>query len=91
MRASEPLRTGERTDTMSQAHKAAQLDAVLTRIASGAAIRDADPAFPKGPFRELAASGVLAMVAPELGDVGSERRVSFAEEWGALRDVPVGS
>ena len=27
------------------------------------------------------------MAAPELGDVGSERRASFAEEWDALRDV----
>jgi len=50
------------------------LQSVLSRISSGGAERDAHPAFPEDPLRELAASGVLAMAVPEAGDRGSKRR-----------------
>jgi alkylation response protein AidB-like acyl-CoA dehydrogenase len=65
---------------------ATDLRPLLSRIASSAAERDANPAFPEGPFRELAAAGVLAMPVPEPG-AGARRRASFAEEWGLLRYV----
>ena len=61
-------------------------ESLLSRIASGAAERDAHPTFPEEPFRELAAAGILAMPVPEAG-VGSKRRASFAEEWRVLRAV----
>jgi alkylation response protein AidB-like acyl-CoA dehydrogenase len=86
MRASEPLRTGAFIGTASRARTATGFESVLSRIASGAAERDARPAFPEGPFRDLAASGVLAMAAPDPHD-GSKRRSSFAEEWRVLRAV----
>jgi len=60
---------------------------VLSRVGHGAAERDAHPAFPEGPFRELAAAGILAMPAPAPGDVNGKRRASFAEEWDVLRAV----
>ena len=59
---------------------------VLAAISAGAAGRDAHPAFPEGPFRELAAAGLLAMPAPD-PVTGEGRRVSFAEEWRVLRAV----
>jgi alkylation response protein AidB-like acyl-CoA dehydrogenase len=85
MRASEPLRTGAFVGMASRARMAG-FKSVLSRIASGAAERDARPAFPEGPFRDLAASGVLAMAAPDPHD-GSKRRSSVAEEWRVLRAV----
>jgi alkylation response protein AidB-like acyl-CoA dehydrogenase len=63
------------------------LGSVLSQIASGAAERDAHPTFPEGPFRELAATGILAIPAPETGDGSSKSRASFAEEWSVLRAV----
>ena len=57
---------------------------VLDGIASGAAGRDAVPAFPEGPFKELAAAGILGMTAP--GPRGA-RGVTFEEEWRVLRAV----
>jgi alkylation response protein AidB-like acyl-CoA dehydrogenase len=80
------LGTGACIDAASRARTATGLESTLLRIASGAAERDASPAFPEGPFRELAASGVLAMAAPDPHD-GSKRRASFAEEWRVLRAV----
>jgi alkylation response protein AidB-like acyl-CoA dehydrogenase len=86
MKASEPLSTGAFIGTANRARTATDFESVLTRIASGAAERDARPAFPEGPFRDLAASGVLAMAAPDSQE-GSKRRSSFAEEWRVLRAV----
>jgi alkylation response protein AidB-like acyl-CoA dehydrogenase len=62
------------------------LDAVLDVISAGAAARDAEPAFPEGPFRGLAASGVLGMTAPR-PQTARERPVSFEREWRTLRAV----
>ena len=84
--ANEPLRAEERIGTTSRARTATDLESLLSRIASGAAERDAHPTFPEEPFRELAAAGILAMPAPDAG-VGSKRRASFAEEWRVLRAV----
>ena len=86
MTANEPLRAEERIGTTSRAQTATNLESLLSRIASGAAERDAHPTFPEEPFRELAAAGILAMPVPEPG-VGSKRRASFAEEWKVLRAV----
>jgi alkylation response protein AidB-like acyl-CoA dehydrogenase len=86
MTANEPLETDEWIGTKSRAQTVTNLDSVLSRIASGAAERDAHPTFPEDPFRELAAAGILAMPVPEPG-AGSKRRVSFAEEWRVLRAV----
>jgi alkylation response protein AidB-like acyl-CoA dehydrogenase len=59
---------------------------LLAQISEGAAHRDADPAFPEEPFRDLAAAGLLAMPVPEL--IGTRgRRASFSEEWRILRAV----
>jgi alkylation response protein AidB-like acyl-CoA dehydrogenase len=60
------------------------LEAVLARISAGAAARDADPAFPEEPFRQLASAGVLGIPAP-VGEHG--RLASFAREWRVLRSV----
>jgi alkylation response protein AidB-like acyl-CoA dehydrogenase len=86
MKANEPLRTDERIGNTIQARTATVIEFVLSQIASGAAERDAHPTFPEGPFRALAAAGILAMPAPEPG-TGSRRRASFAEEWSMLRAV----
>lgn len=64
----------------------AGLDGLLEEIRAGAAARDAEPAFPKGPFRSLAAAGVLSLPVPERPE-GAGRRVSFTEEWRVLRAV----
>lgn len=61
-------------------------DAVLAEIAEGAARRDADPSFPKGPFRALAAAGLLALPVSDPIEAHG-RRASFREEWQALRAV----
>jgi alkylation response protein AidB-like acyl-CoA dehydrogenase len=62
------------------------LDDVLARISAGASERDAHPAFPEDPFRQLAATGVLAIPVPDqIREHG--RRASFAEEWRVLRAV----
>ena len=61
-----------------------ELDEVLAEISAGAPARDAEPAFPEGPFAALAASGILGMTAP--GPEGG-RPVSFAHEWRVLRAV----
>src|ERR671910_673712 len=86
MKANEPLRTDERIGNTIQARTATVIEVVLSQIASGAAERDAHPTFPEGPFRALAAAGILAMPAPEPG-AGLRRRASFAEEWRVLRAV----
>jgi alkylation response protein AidB-like acyl-CoA dehydrogenase len=58
-------------------------------ISAGTAERDAHPAFPEDPFRQLALSGVLAIPVPDpVGDGG--RRSTFAEEWRVLRAVARG-
>ena len=80
MRSSTPNRSPEKRAP------APDLSSTLEGIAAGAAARDsardAAPAFPEGPFRDLAAAGVLGMTAP-----GEGRGVSFGEEWRALRAV----
>jgi alkylation response protein AidB-like acyl-CoA dehydrogenase len=86
MTANEPFRAGEWIGTTSRAQTSANIEPVLSQIASGAAERDANPTFPEGAFRALAAAGILAMPAPELG-AGGKRRASFAEEWSVLRAV----
>jgi alkylation response protein AidB-like acyl-CoA dehydrogenase len=86
MTANEPLIADERIGMTNRAQTAPAIEFVLSEIASGAAERDAHPTFPEGPFRELAASGILAMPAPE-PDGDGKRRASFAEEWGVLRAV----
>jgi alkylation response protein AidB-like acyl-CoA dehydrogenase len=59
---------------------------MLAEISAGAAGRDADPAFPEGPFRTLSAAGLLALPVP--APVGAHgRRASFQEEWHTLRAV----
>ena len=60
------------------------LPTTLEGIAAGAAHRDAAPAFPEGPFRDLASTGVLGMTVPE---TAGNRGVSFGEEWRVLRAV----
>jgi alkylation response protein AidB-like acyl-CoA dehydrogenase len=64
----------------------AGFDAVLAGISEGATKRDADPTFPRGPFRALAAAGLLALPVPDPVKPRS-RRASFAEEWRVLRAV----
>jgi alkylation response protein AidB-like acyl-CoA dehydrogenase len=86
MTANEPLIADERIGMTNRAQTAPAIEFVLSEIASGAAERDAHPTFPEGPFRELAATGILAMPAPE-PDGDGKRRASFAEEWGVLRAV----
>ncbi|HET7273129.1 MAG TPA: acyl-CoA dehydrogenase family protein [Rubrobacter sp.] len=62
------------------------LDDILAEISAGASERDAHPAFPEDPFRQLASTGVLAMPVPDpVGELG--RRASFADEWRVLRAV----
>jgi alkylation response protein AidB-like acyl-CoA dehydrogenase len=64
----------------------AEFSALLTEISAGAARRDADLAFPEGPFRALSAAGLLALPVPD--PVGAQgRRASFQEEWRILRAV----
>jgi alkylation response protein AidB-like acyl-CoA dehydrogenase len=87
MTASVPLRLGEWIGATGHAQTAPGLRHLLSQISSGAAERDAHPTFPEGPFRELAAAGILAMPAPEHGAGRGRRRASFAEEWGVLRAV----
>ncbi len=78
-------RSGD-TTTRRVSPGSADFDALLARISEGAARRDADPAFPSEPFRDLAAAGLLAMPVPD--QVGARgRRASFSEEWRVLRDV----
>jgi alkylation response protein AidB-like acyl-CoA dehydrogenase len=85
MTAIEPLIADERIGMTNRA-RTADIEFVLSQIASGAAERDAYPTFPEGPFRALAAAGMLAMPVPELR-AGGTRRASFAEEWSVLRAV----
>jgi alkylation response protein AidB-like acyl-CoA dehydrogenase len=87
MTTGERLRPGDRPSTRSRTLDVTSLESVLSRVGHGAAERDAHPAFPEGPFRELAAAGILAMPAPAPGDVNGKRRASFAEEWDVLRAV----
>lgn len=86
MMANTPSRPDERIVATSCARTVTDLRPLLSRIASGAAERDANPAFPEGPFRELATARILAMSVPEPG-TGGKRRASFAEEWRVLRAV----
>lgn len=58
----------------------------LTRIADGAAKRDADPAFPHAPMKDLAEVGILDAPVPDPVHAG-RRRTSFTEEWRILRSV----
>ncbi len=60
------------------------LETALEKITAGAAGRDRGPAFPEGPFVDLAASGILGMTAPGPGET---RGASFADEWRVLRAV----
>ena len=64
----------------------AGFDSVLAKISEGATERDADPAFPEGPFRVLATAGLLALPVPDTVKA-RPRRASFAEEWRVLRAV----
>jgi alkylation response protein AidB-like acyl-CoA dehydrogenase len=84
MTVNEPLRAGEWISTTSRVQRATNLESLLSRIASGAAERDAHPIFPEDPFKQLATAGILAMPVPEPG-AGNKRRASFAEEWRVLR------
>ena len=59
---------------------------LLAGIRAGAAARDAEPAFPEGPFLSLAAAGLLSLTVPDSVNE-SGRRASFAEEWRVLRAV----
>lgn len=59
-------------------------DGLLREVKAGAAGRDAEPGFAEGPFRSLAAAGVLSLPVP----VDADGRVaSFAEEWRVLRAI----
>ncbi|MCA1738202.1 MAG: hypothetical protein LC740_05025, partial [Actinobacteria bacterium] len=58
----------------------AAFDAVLAQISEGAAIRDAEPAFPHRPFRALAEAGLLSLPVPDPVEAHG-RRASFGEEW----------
>ncbi len=58
----------------------------IAGVSAGAAGRDAEPRFPREPFRMLADAGVLAMAVPERIEEHG-RRSSFAEEWRILRAV----
>ena len=64
----------------------AAFDELLHEIKAGAAGRDAEPRFAEGPFRSLAASGMLSLPVPDPVE-GSRRRASFTEEWRVLRAV----
>ncbi|MCA1729626.1 MAG: acyl-CoA dehydrogenase family protein, partial [Actinobacteria bacterium] len=64
----------------------AAFDAVLAQISEGAAIRDAEPAFPHRPFRALAEAGLLSLPVPDPVEAHG-RRASFGEEWRILRAV----
>jgi len=59
---------------------------LLAQISEGAARRDADPAFPEEPFRDLAAAGLLAIPVPNPIRARG-RRASFSKEWQVLRAV----
>ncbi|MBA2693529.1 MAG: acyl-CoA dehydrogenase family protein [Rubrobacter sp.] len=58
----------------------------LAAISAGAAERDAEPGFPREPFRMLAEAGMLSVPVPERIEARG-RRSSFAEEWRILRAV----
>jgi alkylation response protein AidB-like acyl-CoA dehydrogenase len=58
----------------------------LAGISRGAAGRDAEPRFPKEPFRMLADASILAAPVPERIEERG-RRSPFAEEWRILRAV----
>lgn len=80
------MSTAGRVENASLSVSEQGFDAVVDEIASGAAARDAAPAFPEGPFRALADTGALAMPVPD--PTGSEgRRTTFSEEWRLLRAV----
>jgi alkylation response protein AidB-like acyl-CoA dehydrogenase len=64
----------------------ADFDAVLVQICEGAAVRDADPAFPHQAFRALSEAGLLALPVPNPPGTRG-RRTSFGEEWRILRAV----
>ncbi|HJQ30197.1 MAG TPA: hypothetical protein VJ827_12735, partial [Rubrobacter sp.] len=78
------MSVGNKEDRVLQENRS--LDAVLATISAGASERDAHPAFPEDPFRQLASTDVLAIPVPDpLREHGS--RASFAEEWDVLRSV----
>ncbi|MBA2511159.1 MAG: hypothetical protein H0X19_03500 [Rubrobacter sp.] len=78
MRASTPNRSPK------ERAPARDLSKTLEGIAAGAAARDAAPAFPERPVRDLASAGVLGMTAP---GPEKDRGVPFEEEWRVLRAV----
>ncbi|MGB3633673.1 MAG: hypothetical protein WA982_06505 [Rubrobacteraceae bacterium] len=63
----------------------ANFKVVLERIYAGAVERDANPAFPFEPFKELAATNVLGLPVPDPPIRSFGRRGSFADEWQVLR------
>ena len=63
-----------------------RFEELLAAVRAGAAAHDAEPAFPEGPFRSLAAAGLLSLPVPDPLHA-SGRRASFAEEWRVLRAV----
>ena len=65
---------------------AADLDHTLKTISDNAAERDADPAFPHEPFKELATVGIPELPVPDPVRSGG-RRTTFTEEWRILRAV----
>jgi alkylation response protein AidB-like acyl-CoA dehydrogenase len=75
-------RIGNEEERVLQENRA--LDEIMARISAGASERDAHPAFPEDPFRQLASADVLAIPVP-VREHG--RRASFAEEWRVLRAV----
>lgn len=64
-----------------------ELEAVVEKIAEGAAARDMNPAFPAEAFKALYETGVLTLPAPGAEPGSDRRRGSFGEEWQALRKV----
>lgn len=62
------------------------IDGVIARISLSALERDAHPAFPQDPFRQLASKGVLAIPVPDPVRKHG-RRATFAEEWRVLRAI----
>lgn len=78
------MRTAGRFENVGRSMSEQDLAALMRDIASGAAARDAEPAFPEAPFRALA--DALAMPVPD--PIDSEgRRASFSKEWRLLRAV----
>ncbi|HET7478963.1 MAG TPA: hypothetical protein VFJ72_05540 [Rubrobacteraceae bacterium] len=80
------MKTAGRIENGSVPLKEESLAGILRDIAAGADARDAEPSFPEGPFRALAAADVLAIPVPDPVEA-TGRRASFTEEWRLLRAV----